>query len=171
MTIPVKRISHAGHDTPEARFQKLVNRSLRSAFMDHIHIRDTNPEMKVISGVSIRGDMNKGQPDIVGHIFGLHVEFELKVSNNYPTEEQKIQIAKVNRTGGIACVLVHVRGQEDKYYMVLNVDGFSYRTRDGWIELRSFVERDFQYISFEPLHYILLTHAARLTASMSQPKE
>jgi hypothetical protein len=163
------RPSSGKRDQPEARLQKLVNRSLQSQFKGRCHVRDTNPEMVRVGQQAMRGATNKGRPDIVGHIYGLHIEIELKVSNNYPTSEQKLEIRRVNRTGAIAVVIVHVRSK-DKYYLVLgpSVERFSYKSRDGWVLLPKFTDhKDTEFLLLEPLNYLLITKAAALVDLMT----
>ena len=158
---------------PEAELQKLVNRSIKTAFAGKCHIRDTNPELVRADGPAgqqqIAGSKNKGRPDIVGHIYGLHIEIELKVSTRYPTQEQKREIKKVQETGGIACLIVHHRS-ENKYYLVLGNDihNFSYKIREEWIELKKFKLPDGnEVLSMESLNYLIVGHVANLIAYVS----
>ncbi len=104
----------------EKRLQKDLQYSLGCAFKGHHYIRVTHPDMYEESG----------KPDLIGHIYGMHVEIELKVSPNRPSDMQKEQIHRVSTTGGFACVIVWHK-KDDIYYLVPpeNVADFSYRDR------------------------------------------
>lgn len=153
-------------DQKERRFQVIVNRSIRQTFSGHCHIRDTDPEMTVVGGRSSR---NIGRPDIVGHVFGAHLEVELKVYPNRPTAEQKSEIRKVIETGGLAFVMLW-HSRSDKYYMIPHwaVEDFSYRKREKWIELSSFKDaKGLVSLNLRPLAAMIVTHLAGMKEIMS----
>ena len=155
-------------DNPEARFQKLVIKSFKEQFHGKCHLRETDPEMAIATGG--RSARNKGRPDIVGHVYGLHVEIELKMDGNYPSVDQKREIRLVTNTGGIAFAMVHDR-KKGIYYAVMDVDNFSYRHREGWIKLTHIQHKEMGLILLEPINYLLLSKAQQLHRLFTETPE
>jgi len=121
-----RRKTNKKKDCPEARLDSLVKRSIAAAYPGHAYIRKTHPDVYEESG----------KPDFVGHIMGIHIEIEDKVSANYISGKQKAQISHVNKTGGFAIAMIHDR-KDDTYWMVMPdaVQSFSYKNREGWVKL------------------------------------
>lgn len=143
-------------------------------------MRVTDPEMKIVGGQAVQDDRNKGRPDLVGHIYGLHVEIELK-AGEYPTDDQKREITLVRQTGALAFLIVHKRtGSEETrgYYIVMPeaVRMFSYKTRAGWIKLETIHYpgpdgKDKTVLNLHPLNQFILAQAASLVQYLTQPPE
>lgn len=111
----------------EKQLQKDLQYSLGCSFAGNHYIRVTHPDQYEESG----------KPDLIGHIFGVHVEIELKVDSNRPSASQKEQIRRVSESGGFACVIVHHR-KDGEYYIVTpkNVEDFTYRGRkEKWTRI------------------------------------
>jgi len=143
-------------------------------------MRVTDPEMKVVNGRAIRDDRNIGRPDLVGHIYGLHVEIELK-AGEYPTDHQKREIRQVRQSGALAFMIVHKRTGDQKsrgYYIVMPeaVDMFSYRTRLGWIPLQLITYtgsdgKDKSILNLTILSQYIVAQSAALVQYMTKPPE
>ena len=142
-----------GKAGPEKRLQKDFQYSLGCAFPGTHYIRVTHPDVYEESG----------KPDMVGHIFGMHIEIELKVDGNYPSPNQREQLRRVNESGGFGCVLIHHR-KDKKYYLIHgdNITNFSYRDRkkEKWVELTHSIvstpDGNRTVINLNNLHMIML---------------
>jgi hypothetical protein len=124
----------------EKHLEEIFIGSVRRLYREHAYLRKTHPD-------KFEG---KGKPDYVGHIYGVHVEIELKVEPNRPSKEQKSEIRQVTSSGGFAAVLIWAKGS---FYIVYNehVETFSYRDRTHWQLLPHRVMGKTYYLDLRPL--------------------
>jgi len=166
---PFARKNTAGpkRKQPEARLQRIVNRSLKLAYPGQVKVRDTEPEHDHATGK--QSAKNKGRPDIIGSIMGLHVEIELKVSPRHPTSEQMIEMRQACHAGALAMMIVH-HTIEDTYWLInwnQYKNNFSWRHRTDWIRLQTYVDDKLTFISMNALHSIILPHIAQLKTKIT----
>ncbi|MBM63665.1 MAG: hypothetical protein CL484_12035 [Acidobacteria bacterium] len=110
----------------EKKLQKDLQYSIGSMFHGNSYIRVSHPDQYEQRGI----------PDLLGHIFGIHIEIELKVHPNRPSGSQVEQMRRVNESGGYACVILYWPKRKE-YYLVEkdNISEFSYRKRESWVRL------------------------------------
>jgi len=163
-------------NSPERDLSRMVMRSIKSTYRNRCHMRVTDPEMKQLQdGSTIRDDRNIGRPDLVGHIYGIHVEIELK-AGSYPSDDQKREITTTHSTGGLACLIVHKRTgkkSERGYYFVpaAGVTRFSYRTMNGWLPMDVIEHNGKEFLDLSILSKFILIHAAGLVQHLHQPQD
>ncbi|MAG68155.1 MAG: hypothetical protein CMK74_20155 [Pseudomonadales bacterium] len=150
---------------PHKRLEALIKRSLTRTYGDRHYIWKTHPDMFEGSG----------KPDLIGHIFGLLVGIEVKVSPDRPTPHQKQELCHINKTGGIGLIILFHKPSK-KFYLVppIHIENFSYKRRDHWVELERVGppgDPDNLWLNLMPLTGLAIAAAMRVVQVRLQEME